>query len=328
MVGELIALGVAVSWTATALFAEVASKRMGSLPLNTIRMTMSLVLLVATLWLTMGVPYPRYADGATWLWLALSGVVGYVIGDYCLMQGYIIIGSRIGQLFMTLSAPTAALAGRLLLGERMSPMAMVGMAVTLGGIAMSILSRAPSADGEHAATLRLRLPRKGIFYAAMAGICQGLGLVLSKMGLERYDAALAAAGAVAGEPVAGAVVEVPMFLSVPFAATMIRATIGLAGFFLLLRLTDKAWRERLAHAVHDRRAMWCLVGATVFGPFIGVSASLLATQYTSTGIAQTLFALTPVLIIVPSALLLHQRVRAREIVGAAVSVAGVSLFFM
>ena len=66
----------------------------------------------------------------------------------------------------------------------------------------------------------------------------------------------------------------------------------------------------------------------LFGPFIGVSLSLLATQYTSTGIAQTLFALTPVLIIAPSALLFHQRVSPREVLGAAVSVAGVCLFFL
>ena len=64
-IGETIALGVAVSWTATALFAEVASKRMGSLPLNTLRMTMSLALLAVTLWLVLGEPWPRYADGPT-----------------------------------------------------------------------------------------------------------------------------------------------------------------------------------------------------------------------------------------------------------------------
>ena len=133
-IGEMIALGVAVAWTATALFAEVGSKRMGSLPLNTVRMTMSLTLLVLTLWLVLGVPYPRFADAATWRWLLLSGVVGYVIGDYCLMQGYIFIGSRFGQLFMTLSAPTAAITGRLLLGEHMRPLAIVGMVVTLSGI--------------------------------------------------------------------------------------------------------------------------------------------------------------------------------------------------
>lgn len=337
-IGEIIALFVAVSWTVTALFAEVASKRMGSLPLNVVRMTMSLTLLVLTLWLTMGVPWPRYADGSTWLWLLVSGVVGYVIGDYCLMQGYIYIGSRMGQLFMTLSAPTAALTGFLLLGEQMRPVAIVGMVVTLAGIAMSILgsgkqvveSEDPRQPASHFSfsTLQLRLPRRGVFYAAVAGICQGFGLVLSKIGLQHYDATLAAAGVTGGMVPDGAVLPLPLTISVPFAATMIRATMGLVGFFLLLRVFHRDWRERLSHAVHDRRAMWCVLGATVFGPFIGVSASLLATQYTSAGIAQTLFALTPVLIIAPAAWLFHQRVTLREVIGAVISVAGVCLFFI
>ncbi len=321
-VGEFIALFVAVSWTVTALFAEVASKRMGSLPLNVVRMTMSLTLLVVTLWLTMGIPWPRYADGGTWGWLLLSGVVGYVIGDYCLMQGYIYIGSRFGQLFMTLSAPTAALTGRLLLGEQMRPLAILGMVITLGGIALSILSKGEKSE------VKLKLPRKGVFFAAVAGICQGFGLVLSKIGLQHYDAAIAAAGMSDRLVPDGAVLPLPLYLSVPFAATMIRATIGLLGFFLLLRVFNKDWRQKLSHAVHDRRAMWCVLGATVFGPFVGVSASLLATQYTSTGIAQTLFALTPVLIIAPAALLFRQRVTPREVVGAVISVAGVCLFFI
>ena len=321
-VGELISLGVAVSWTITALFAEVASKRMGSLPLNVVRMTMSLTLLVITLWLAMGVPYPRYADGSTWLWLLLSGIVGYVIGDYCLMQGYIYIGSRFGQLFMTLSAPTAALTGRLLLGEQMRPLAILGMVVTLGGIALSILSKPKEGH------LQTKLPARGVFFAAVAGICQGFGLVLSKIGLQHYDNALVAAGVSDRLAPDGALLQLPLYLSIPFAATMIRATIGLVGFFLLLRLFNKDWKAKLSHAVHDRRAMWCVLGATVFGPFVGVSASLLATQYTSTGIAQTLFALTPILIIAPAAWLFHQRVTAREVLGAVISVCGVCLFFL
>ena len=103
---------------------------------------------------------------------------------------------------------------------------------------------------------------------------------------------------------------------------------GLAGFFLLLVIFNRDWKDKLNHAVHDRKAMWCVFGATVFGPFVGVSASLLATQYTSTGIAQTLFALTPILIIAPAAWLFHQRVTLREVIGAAISVVGVCLFFI
>ena len=304
-IGELISLGVAVSWTATALFAEVGSKRMGSLPFNTVRMTMSLVFLAVTLWLVMGVPYPRYADGSTWMWLLLSGLVGYVIGDYCLMQGYIKIGSRFGQLFMTLSAPTAALTGRLLLGEQMRPIAIVGMVVTLSGIALSILSK--SDDSKHH-SIHFKLPAKGIFFAAMAGICQGFGLVLSKGGLTHYEAALTAAGISGNSVFSGAVLPLPVSVSMSFAATTIRAYIGLVGFFLA--------------------AMWCVLASTIFGPFIGVSASLLATQFTSAGIAQTLFALTPILIIAPAAILFHQKVTLREVIGAVISVVGVCLFFV
>ena len=321
-IGELISLGVALSWTATALFAEVGSKRMGSLPFNTIRMTMSLLLLTVTLWLVMGVPYPRYADGSTWTWLLLSGVVGYVIGDYCLMQGYIHIGSRFGQLFMTLSA---AIAGRLLLGEQMRPIAILGMVVTLSGIALSILSKS---DGSKHHAISFKLPPKGIFFAAMAGICQGFGLVLSKVGLTHYDAALTAVGISGDSVFANAVLSLPVSVSMSFAATTIRAYIGLVGFFLALVLFNKDGLAQLHHAVTDRKAMWCVMASTIFGPFIGVSASLLATQFTSAGIAQTLFALTPILIIAPAAILFHQKVTLREVFGAIISVVGVCLFFV
>ncbi len=323
--GEIIALFVALSWTVTALFAEVGSKRMGSLPFNTIRMTMSLLFLFATVWLVMGTPYPRYADGGTWLWLILSGIVGYVIGDYCLMQGYIHIGSRLGQLFMTLSAPTAAITGRLFLGEHMNMQAIIGMIITLSGIALSILSKSDSSEHHK---VHLNLPPKGVFYAAMAGICQGFGLVLSKVGLEHYNSALTAAGITQDAILDDAVIHLPVSISMPFAATMIRATIGLAGFFMALMLLEKNGKAKLQHAVHDRKAMLCVLGSTIFGPFIGVSMSLLATLYTSAGIAQTIFALTPILIIAPAAIMFHQKVTIREVIGAVISVAGVCLFFI
>lgn len=321
--GEILALVVAMSWTVTALFAEVGSKRMGSLPFNAIRMTMSLLFLAAMMVVAFGVPYPLYADGKTWMWLLLSGVVGYVIGDYCLMQGYIIIGSRFGQLFMTLSAPTAAILGRLLIGETMKPLAIVGMFVTLTGIGMSVLSKK---DNE--STLHLSLPRRGVLYAAMAGICQGGGLVLSKVGLEHYDAAISACGLLSSSIPDGALLPLPLNVTIPFASTMMRGIMGLVGFVLLMTIMEKGWREKLNHAVRDRKAMLCAFGSMLFGPFVGVSLSLMATQYTATGIAQTIFALTPVLIIAPAALLFHQKVTFKEVIGAVISVAGVCLFFI
>ena len=126
----------------------------------------------------------------------------------------------------------------------------------------------------------------------------------------------------------GAIIPLPIGISISFAATLIRAYIGLVGFFLVLVLLNKDGLQQLNHAIHDRKAMWCVLGSTIFGPFIGVSASLLATLYTSAGIAQTIFALTPILIIAPAAILFHQKVTVREVIGAIVSVCGVCLFFI
>ena len=183
--GEIIALIVAFSWTATALFADIASHRIGALPLNLIRMAMSLLFLAILLWAFTGAPYPQFADGKAWLWLALSGLVGYVFGDYCLFNSYIVFGSRYGQLFMTLAPPVAGIAGWLMLGEAMSWHSWLAMLVTLTGIGYSILNR-----GGESHKLTLQLPLKGVLLGIGAGVGQGVGLVLSKIGLDYYSASV------------------------------------------------------------------------------------------------------------------------------------------
>lgn len=328
-IGEIISLGVACSWTVTALLAEVASKRIGSLPLNITRMAMSLSLLCLILWLTTGRPYPYLADGHTWLWLWLSGFVGYVLGDYCLFNCYIHIGSRFGQLFMTLSAPTAALLGRVMLGEQMSAMAFWGMFVTLLGISITILGKSEPNE-QHKSSVKLRLPMKGVLYAIGAGVGQGCGLVLSKVGMGHYEAAIAAQGIadIYSYYAPGALLHVSMGTIMPFASTMIRGLMGIMGFSLALFVFSKNGGQQIVSAVRDRKSMLCALGSSFFGPCVGVSLSLMATLYTSTGIAQTIMSLTPILIIAPAAVLFHQKVTLREVVGAVVSVMGVCLFFL
>ena len=332
-IGETISLVVAVSWTLTALFSEIASKRMGSLPLNVVRIGMALFFLCLTLWLTLGVPYPLYADGPTWLWLCLSGFVGYVLGDYCLFRCYILIGSRFGQLFMTLAPPSAAIMAWLLLGEQMTWLALLGMFVTIAGISLSVLSRKHNDDPGHhhpCFALQTALPVKGMLFGIGAGMGQGIGLVLSKVGMQYYEASITAHGItdMASYVVAGAVVQLPLSTVMPFASTMIRATMGIVGFSVALFLFSHSGGAKFRHAITDRRAMLFALLATIFGPFVGVSLSLMATLYTNTGVAQTIMSLTPVLIILPAWLWFRQPVTWREVVGAIVSVVGVALFFV
>ena len=300
--GELISIGVAFSWTATALLSEFGSKRLGNLTLNVLRMALALLFSLVLFWVVMGSPLPPIGSMEACGWMLLSGLVGYVIGDFCLFQCYIIIGSRYGQLFMTLAPLSAALMAWVTLGQQMTMMSIVAMLVTLTGIGISVIGR-----GEHH-KVSLKLPANGVLFAVGAAVCQGVGLVLSKIGMNHYQTT-----------------DMPEWL-IPFSANFFRCVAGIIGFMLLLY-----WREGFAPlrtAMHDRKGLTVATATTVFGPFVGVGFSLMAVQYTDAGIASTLMAMTPVIILLPSYWLFGQKITWRSVLGALISVVGVSLFFL
>ena len=290
--GELISIGVAFSWTATALLSEFGSKRMGNLVLNVLRMLLALAFALVMFWVVTGSPLPLAGSMEAYGWMLLSGLVGYVIGDYCLFQCYIIIGSRFGQLFMTLAPLAAAFTAWISLGEQMTAMSIVAMLITLGGIAISVLGR-----GEHH-RVSLKLPLNGVLFAIGAAVCQGVGLVLSKIGMNYYEASM----------------------------DFFRCIAGLIGFTLLLYY--KEGLRPLREALKDKVDMSAAATTTIFGPFVGVGFSLMAVQYTGAGIASTLMALTPIIIILPSYWLFRQPITLKGVLGALISVVGVSLFFL
>ena len=306
--GEIISLIVAVSWTFSAWFADKASRRIGSMETNVVRLVMATIFLSALLWITIGHPYPVHADWKAWFWLGLSAVVGYVFGDYCLFNTYLCIGPRLGQLMMTIAPPMAAIAGWLMLGESMSWKSILAMLVTLCGIGISILSRGEKHQ------FKLDIPLKGILLGIGAGTGQGVGLVLSKIGMEHYSAAVPLDAPAA------------MQSMLPFASTLIRAVIGAVGFFILQSLGNGL--GSLKTAVKDSKGMKYAALLTFFGPALGVSLSLMAVRYANAGIASTLMALAPVLIIAPDVLINKHKIKLKEILGVLVSITGVAMFFL
>ena len=306
-IGELISIGVAFSWTATALLSEYGSKRLGNLTLNVLRMALALVFSLVLFGMVTGSPLPTAVPLDACGWMLLSGLVGYVIGDFCLFQCYIIIGSRYGQLFMTLAPLSAALMAWVTLGQQMTAMSIVAMLVTLFGIGISVLGR-----GEHH-KVSLKLPLHGVLYAIGAAMCQGIGLVLSKIGMDHYNlTALAETG-------------VPEWM-IPFSANFYRCVAGIIGFTLLLYVREGI--TPLRDALHDRKGLTVATATTIFGPFVGVGFSLMAVQFTAAGIASTLMAMTPIIILLPSYWLFHEKITWRAFLGAVISVVGVSLFFL
>ncbi len=306
--GEIISIGVACSWTMAALASEIGSRRLGVFVMNVWRMGLALFCSAILMWVVMGSPYPVYAGTATWGWMLLSGVVGYFFGDWCLFNCYLSIGSRYGQLFMTLAPMFAAFAAWGMLGQTLAAQSVLAMVVTLTGIAISVLGRSEKKK------LTLTLPHKGVLYGIGAGMGQGVGLVLSKIGVDHYTADIDVA----------VLPNVEDFL--PFGANMIRCVAGLACFALWLVARGES--KAMATSIHDKRGLAATMVAVFTGPFIGVGFSLMAVQYTAAGIASTLMALTPILILLPSKWLFHQPITLRNVIGAVISCIGVSLFFL
>jgi drug/metabolite transporter (DMT)-like permease len=293
-IGELAAVATALFWTVTALAFERASLRVGSLAVNIIRLFIGFLFLSVFTYFYRNSFFPYDASFYSWFWLILSGFVGFVFGDLFLFKSFTIIGSRFAMLIMTMVPPITALSGWIILGEKLTSMNFVGMFLTIGGISLAIFSR-NNANGK----LSLKLSVKGILFAFGGALGQALGLVLSKFGMKSYD---------------------------PFAATQIRLIAGMFGFTALVTILGQ-WRS-VIKVFSNRQGMAAISLGSFFGPFLGVSFSLLAIQHAKTGIASTIMAIVPILIIPPAVFLYKEKVTLFEILGAIVSICGVALFFV
>ncbi len=311
--GEIISLGVACSWTVAALASEIGSRHLGVFVMNVWRMALALAFSMLLMWVFTGSPLPLHAGLRAWCWLLASGVIGYFFGDWCLFNSYLTIGSRMGQLFMTLAPAVAAVFAYFMLHQTLRPQSIVAIAVTLTGIAISVFDKkAIPSSGKNEG--RLPLSGKGILFGLGAALGQGWGLVLSKVGLDYYTA---------GVPPQ----QLPMMENVlPFGANLIRCVAGLLCFTAWLLISGKG--KELPKSVRDRRGMAAMLVAVVSGPFIGVGFSLMAVQHTAAGIASTLMAMTPIIILLPSRYLFNQPITKKSVAGAVVSCIGVALFFL
>lgn len=311
--GELISLGVALLWTVSALAAEVATKRAGVLVLNVWRMALAFLVSALLFGVTTAQVLPVMAGLDAWLWLLLSGFVGYFLGDWCLFKSYIVIGSRLGQLFMTLAPAFTAFFAWVMIGQTLSWNSLTAMLVTLAGIGIAVTDSKGTEDGE---PVRM----KGVLLGIGAALGQGLGLVMSKIGIDHFTSNITA----------GQLEEFGFVI--PFGSNLIRCIAGtvcyLAWYLISRARSSGSSSPHLMSLIRDRKATVALLITLVSGPFLGVALSLAAVQLTAAGIASTLMAMTPIIILFPSHWLFHQPITLRSILGALISCVGVSLFFL
>lgn len=298
--GELAALLTAVFWTITALAFEAASRKIGSMVVNLLRLIVGFCFLTLFVFFYRGSLLPLDATPNAWLYLSLSGLIGFVFGDLCLFQAFVVVGARISMLLMALAPPMTALIGWVVLGETLSWKSWIGMTLTITGIALVVLKRHTAEESNGGfRKVKFNYPLWGILLGLGGAAGQAVGLILSKVGMQGYDT---------------------------FASTQIRVIAGIAGFAVLFTVMG-LWKQ-LFRALSQRKPMLQLSLGAFFGPFLGVSFSLISIKYADTGIASTIMAIVPVLIIPPSMILYKEKVTFKEVAGAVLAVSGVAMFFL
>ncbi len=293
--GEISGVLTAMCWTASALSFSLATRRAGSLAVNITRLVFAMGMFMVWSKVMRGLWTPSDASPEAWKWLSISGLIGFVAGDYCLFKSYSFQSAKLSMLIMSLAPPVATLAGSIILHERLTWLNALGMVLVLSGIAIVILKQPESETNKS----RLNYPVKGLLLALGGAIGQGVGAVFSKLGMGNYD---------------------------PFASSQIRAITGILGFIVIISFA-REWRS-INFSLRNNKALVPLVIGSFFGPFLGVSLSLLAFQHTSVGIASTLIATVPVFILIPSVLIFHEKLNWKEVVGAFLAVGGMAIFFI
>lgn len=294
--GEIAALGTSVCWTLTSIFFTISGRRVGSVTVNQTRLVMAVAFLSVAHLLVQGQWWPAQADLYRWLWLGLSGVIGLVLGDTLLFQAFILIGTRRSVLLMSLVPIISVIVAWLLLGEMLSAVEMVAVGLTVGGIAW-VVSERGGGSGVQADPRHYRL---GILAGIGGALGQALGLVVSKKGM-------------AGD-------------FAPLSATLMRMVVAATVIWSYTLLRGRAGQT--LRALTDRRASLAILGGAITGPFLGVWLSLVAIKLTRVGIASTLMALPPILVLLPSVWIFKERISPQSLVGTMVAIGGVALIFL
>lgn len=293
MIGELSALLTAFLWSITSLLFASAVPRIGSVQLNVSRQLIALFLLSIII-LIFG--FNVSLSSRQILFLSLSGFIGLTFGDSFLFLAYREIGARISMLMMSLSPAFAAILAFLLLKEKLNLISISGIIVTISGIILVVYDRGGNKSE--------KINYTGLFFALLASIGQGIGLVLAKIAFMEANNSLNG-----------------------FVATSVRLAASIS-ILLPASILMRKLKNLIEVFRKDPKALWLTIGGSIAGPVLGITFSLIAISHTKVGIASTIMALPPVIMLPMVRYFFNEKLTYRSIIGAFIAVAGVAILFL
>ena len=290
--GEFFALFTAISWTFSSLTFGKISKEYDTQVANFLRVTIGTIMVGFVC--LFGSRHLFLPTDVTWENLkiiSLSGFIGMFLGDLFLFKAYNMIGARVTMLIMALSPIIVSIIDFLFLGVTLYPIQIFAILITCLGIILVIFKTEDK-------KISLGFSVKGLLYAFLATLGQSLGVILTKLGSTTYDS---------------------------LATSQIRLGVAIFFFGAVVLYEGKA-RETIK-MVTSKRALSLLLVGTFFSVF-GIAALIEAFKSANASIASTISSTSPIIMIPCSILFYKEKIRKNEIIGAIISVVGLSIFFL
>lgn len=294
-VGEIAALFTALCWAFTSVFFTIGGIRVGSAIVNRVRLLIAALFLSLTHLLTTGNLFPVDAGPERWFWLGISGLVGFVIGDAMLFEAFVVVGTRVSMLLMSLVPIMSALFAWIFLAETLNLVEITAIILTVSGIIWVVADK--HKDKTWVKGKRLLW---GITLGVGGALGQTFGLILSKKGLEGGFPALT-----------GNLIRVLCAVVVIWLFTLVRGKV-----------------KQTIISLKDKKALRALIAGSFFGPFVGVWLSLVAIKYARIGIASTLMSTTPIILIPITYWIFKDRITINAISGTVLAVIGVAILLL
>lgn len=292
-IGEIAALATAFCWSITSYAFTNASRRVGALQVNIDRMVLASIMLISVIGIfgiSLSLTFNQISN------LVISGVLGLVLGDSFLFKSFQLIGARLGIIIMAAVPVLSAILAYFFLSEVISLLGIFGMLLTIAGILIVVLERKNPEEN------KIAVSKIGIFYGFLGALGQASGLIFAKYAFQ-------------GGELNG------------FAASFIRL-FSASILILPLAATFRRYKNPFSIYPKDSYSTKVILIGTVFGPVLGITGSLIAIEYAKVGIASTLMATMPIIMLPISRFYFKERIDWKAIVGAFVAVIGTAIIFL
>lgn len=284
-VGIVSALGSALCWAVGLVILKKIKADVSAFGMTLVTGVLGSVLLGVYLACTGLEPIAMWP----FLLLGISGILGISLGDTFFFESLDGLSAHLVVLFGILGQALTVVLAVVFLGELVTPVQGLGIAMVVGGVFGAMVRRDRDAE-QRRSTLR------GVVFGVLSAVTMAVSIVIAKVGLEAVSAAQ---------------------------ATFTRMLWGAAGIALfgLVRGQVGSWISPF----RDRSLLGKLLLAVLVGTFGGFLLYHMALKNADVSVVNPLAATEPLFTIPLAALLLAEKITRWAVVGSVVAVAGAVL---